>query len=466
MIIVSPLQIGGDSYVYLKVAENIFLHGCVSLSDPASGACVPHWGGNQLPGYPAFISGIWMIFGKSILPVLFSQVAIVALASGYLCKVLSRTLNGIFQNSVFLLLVAFLLGASPSLIGWSRAVLTETLSIALALWLLAELIASLQERNLRFIRIGIVLTLGVFVRYDFMMFSIPVAAVGFYLHSPSAALRKGSCIILIILVPLGGWMARGVSQGLEPTPPFGLTPQGLPLPEGMLGWVGTWLDNQYDLGNSVWALVRYNYSTFSPPSHAYKTPEERAVVRDLISQLRDTWEGKPPPTEIDEKFGRISAAKIDSDPFEHWVLLPLRRISHMWLTPYPSMGWPAEISGTHWAGLRLAISLGNLTEVAKATLEIPGTIAMKVLVSGHRYLLLLLVFAMVFIWRRLPAEIAFLSLTIVGFAILRSAAFSYTFLNETRYLTLALAWLDVLLIVMIFSLLTNRKTGEKAARQK
>ena len=44
-----------DSNIYETVAENI-LSGCgVSLSPVGSGECVPHFGGNQGPGYPAFI---------------------------------------------------------------------------------------------------------------------------------------------------------------------------------------------------------------------------------------------------------------------------------------------------------------------------------------------------------------------------------------------------------------------------
>jgi hypothetical protein len=465
MIIFSPPHVGGDSFVYLKVAENIYLHGCVSLSDTVTGLCIPHWGGNQLPGYPAFIAMIWLVAGKSVYPILFSQVAVFSLATAWLCRALSRLKMQIFKNFTFLLLVAFFLGASPSLIGWSRAILTEALSIALALWLLAELVASLQDRKLRMFGIGTVLTLGVFLRYDFIMFVVPVAAIGFYLHAPMEAIRKGSCIALIILVPLAGWTARSVAQGLDYTPPYGLTPEGKQLPPGMMNWIGTWLDNQYDLGASVWALVHFDHVSFVPPSKAYDGHGEEVEVNSLLEGLRNNYQDKPPPKEIDDQFARIAAAKISDDPIRHWILLPLRRISHMWLTPYASMGWPAEISGSLRTGLRSAMEMGDLALVADAVLEMPGTVAMKVLVSGHRYLLLIFGLATVLFWRRLPAEISLLSLTIVGFAILRSVAFSYTILSETRYLVPALAWLDVLLIVTIFMLMKNRKIREKAARQ-
>ena len=51
----------GDGTVYVAVARNILENACVSMSDPQSAACVPHWGGNQPPGYPAFIAVAWKL---------------------------------------------------------------------------------------------------------------------------------------------------------------------------------------------------------------------------------------------------------------------------------------------------------------------------------------------------------------------------------------------------------------------
>jgi hypothetical protein len=458
MVLLSAPHVGGDSAVYLKVAENIFFNGCVSLSPPESAACVPHWGGNQLPGYPAFIAGVWMSFGKSVYAVLFSQVAVVALASGYLCKVLSKTMGRIYQNSVLLLLVAFLLGASPSLIGWSRAILTETLSIAMALWLLAELVASLQYRKLRIFRIGIVLTLGIFVRYDFSVFVMPVAAVGFYLHAPMDAIRKGSCIALIILVPLGGWTARCVYQGLDYTPPFGLTPDGQNLPAGMLRWVGTWLDNQYELERSVWALVHFDYVSFSAPEDAYASSDEAARVASLIQRLRTKYQGKPAPTLIDSEFLTIAEDRIANNRLEQWIGLPLRRVAHMWLSPFPSMGWPAEISDNVRPRLKLALTARDWSSIARSMLEVPGTVAMKALVTGHRYLVVFLVIIGLLNWRQYGPPVRFVVFVIVGLVVFRSLLFGLTLLTETRYLVPALAWLDVAAAIFLTTIYSAKKT--------
>ena len=48
-------ETGGDYEIYTTVAKNI-LKGCgVSLSNPLTNDCVPHFGGNHGPGYPFFI---------------------------------------------------------------------------------------------------------------------------------------------------------------------------------------------------------------------------------------------------------------------------------------------------------------------------------------------------------------------------------------------------------------------------
>ena len=62
-------EFGGDWDIYAVVAENI-LRGCgVSLSDPSAPACVPHFGGNHLPGFPAFVAMNWFVFGHSEVPI-------------------------------------------------------------------------------------------------------------------------------------------------------------------------------------------------------------------------------------------------------------------------------------------------------------------------------------------------------------------------------------------------------------
>src|SRR5471030_1939667 len=123
-----------DSSTYLTVAENIWSNLCVSRSDPASAACKPHWGGNQLPGYPAFIALAWRIGGKSLSAILVGQSIAASLAIGWLVHaVLAFTRR---RDMAFA--AGLVLALSPLEIGYARALLTEALAMATTIWVLAE----------------------------------------------------------------------------------------------------------------------------------------------------------------------------------------------------------------------------------------------------------------------------------------------------------------------------------------
>ena len=69
----------GDWTIYQTVAVNILDNGCVSLSDPMGGACLPHWGGNHLPGFPAFVALIWSFSERTWQPVAVAHRVVVRL---------------------------------------------------------------------------------------------------------------------------------------------------------------------------------------------------------------------------------------------------------------------------------------------------------------------------------------------------------------------------------------------------
>ena len=96
MIIYFPKS-SGDGATYLKVAENIYYNFCISLSNPETKECVPHWGGNQGPLYPVFISISWFVLGKSLGSIYLGQLLILILSIYIFCKNLNiNNLNKFF----------------------------------------------------------------------------------------------------------------------------------------------------------------------------------------------------------------------------------------------------------------------------------------------------------------------------------------------------------------------------------
>ena len=77
-------ELAGDGHTYKLVAMNI-LSGCgVSISLPDSNECIPHFGGNQGPGYPLFIAIISVLSDKPDLIVRIVQAALCSLSISYL----------------------------------------------------------------------------------------------------------------------------------------------------------------------------------------------------------------------------------------------------------------------------------------------------------------------------------------------------------------------------------------------
>lgn len=457
MILIAGADTNGDAKLYGFVAGNILDNFCVSVSLPRNGDCTPHWGGNQLPGYPFFIALVWGTIQRSAEAVLYAQSAFFAICVVFLARSLRRAR----VHMVAVWCVVILLGLSPSLVGWSRSMLTETLSASFALLLLAELVVSFNISRIRPVQLGAILVCGFFVRYDFALMAFPVAAAALTIHGPVKALMKGLVVLLVVCIPIAGWTARSIALDLPPTPPIGMTAKGEQLPRGMMNWVATWLDNQYDLGRSIWALVHFDYEKFDPPPKAYADAHERRQVEKMLEALRSTNNLSPPPSETDEGFEAIAQIKNRNTGFTENLNLFLRKGTSMWLSPFPSMGWPAEIEETNRGKIRSAASDLNFTGLYEAMMAAPSATIAKGVVSFHRYLLLTSCLLLLGWAHRLPPIGRKLLWLAVFYAGVRTLFFANTLLIETRYLVPSLAWMDVALAISAFTIIHGINSPRK-----
>lgn len=460
MIWLGGPQSSGDSLIYTRVALNIGENLCVSLADPASGVCTPHWGGNQLPGYPFFLALAWWVSGGLWEAALYAQSLVFAVVVG----VLADSLRKAGVNAATVWATVGVLAVSPSLIGWSRMLLTETLAAALVILLLAELIKGHVQGRPRVFSVAIVLAAGIFVRYDFALTVVPIGLAMLLLQPPIQAFRNCVVILLVCALPLSVWAVRGLAVGLPLTPPVGLTPKGQPLPSGMMKWIGTWLVDQRDLRSSVWAVVNYDYNDFRPPPAAYRDEREEQIVEGGIAALEEGYLGDPPPREIDNAFAELAWERVAAEPLKVWLGLPLRRMMNMWLQPTPSMGWPAEIDDDVRKQFRKDLRLQDYGGVLQTIRDHPGPVFVKAMIALHRYLLLLgALLVAADLWRRRHARpqdtAVFIGALALALAVVRTGAFSQTILVETRYLVPCLAWLDVAVVVYLADWWRRRHLG-------
>lgn len=431
---------GGDWTTYRLVAENILYNGCVSLSPVASGACVPHWGGNQLPGFPAFVALTWRITPPGLAPVIFLQSTVFAAATGYLTY---RILT------VAPVLAAFgagiVIALSPLTVPWGRFASTETLSLAATIWVIAELVASFRIKRLRFFWTGVALAIAIFLRYDSVLLAIPIAVAGFTLHRPLIAVRQGTLLCMVIIILLGSWWARSVSVGLGwyPSPYF--SPVHGSLPTGYLSWGKTWVTNQYEALGYLYPIhVGTQYSKISVLPGVHADPESRTEADRLLTLLAE-YDGKPFPKKIDSSFYSLAASIRQKEPIRQYVYLPAVRAWKLWFNPLNSAGWPVAIGflGASPTGVPLLdVALNNpiaaLTKVGTAIYKLGLLVSVSLLA--------------ILCWSSLSRIARFLIVGALSYAFGRTLVLTATFFVESRYTIQAVPFLEAAFVVGIASL--------------
>ena len=414
---------GGDTANYRTVALNILQHGCVSLSQPETGLCVPHWGGNQLPGYPAFLAAIWAVFGERGGVALLAQ-SVLAAGAAVWSGVCAARLAGSRQAGIA---VAVAFGLSPLGAPWARFLLTDALSIGATQLVFAELLLALHLGRFR-PWLGLALASAVFLRYDNLILAVPIVVVAAVLPERAKMLRSLVVAASIAAVPGATWFARSVTAGLPAVPALDTMPEGAAAPAGYLRWGESWMLSQYEYPEWNYPLVGKRYSGITIPDRAFATEAERATATALLERLRQ-YDGQPMPVEIDAAFGALADQRARDAPFRQHVALPAARALLMWVDPRYSSGWPVSVPGNS----------GSLREYALAH---PVALLMKAGTAVYRTLLLPLCLAMLLPLVHPPRVVRQVALAAVAYALVQTWAHVAIGLVETRYLLSGTTFLE------------------------
>lgn len=448
----------GDGFVYLTVARNILENACVSLSDPAGGACVPHWGGNQLPGYPAFLAAtLWLGGGvlSDALAVGVAQSLVAALAAARLSFALWRYV----QDSRVVVVAALVVALSPAHVAWSRLLLTESLAVSLAMWLFAELLLSESAGRLRVLPLAAALACSVFVRYDAVLLAIPVAIIGLHLHGPMVAIRRGAMIAVLVALPLGIWSVRSIALDLPFPPPLTISAQAetLDSPQGLFAWLRTWTANQYELQTTLWPALALNYSEIDVPERAFVDDVERDRVALLLRELAGR-DGEPMPQEVDAAFAELAAARRSARPWERWLSTPIRRVLWMSLNPLTSLGWPSNAEAV--TKIRAALAVYDTPGALRIAVEHPLTTTGKAVNGIYRLLLYgLLAFVVVRPKARGGPGVLLLLVLALSYWVARAGFYAVGGLGgpESRLLVEALPALEIAAVAGLYSMVAAPK---------
>ena len=447
--VVSP-----DGERYMRVAANLAQHACISISDPAGGACVPHWGGNHLPGYPAFVALVWLLSGASVTAVTVAQSLLCATAAARLAYAVART----HPQPAVAIAAGVLAALSPLQVPWARFVLPDALTVAAAWWLFAELLLSLHEGRLRIVGPGLAVLASALLRLDGFLLAIPAAVVGVHLHGLLAAVRRGVAVALIVALPIGAILARNVAQGLSLIPQPGMHDGSLP-PQGYLAWGNTWITTIYQGGQMAYPMWQYRYGDIVIDESAYSSEDERTRVEELLARLRQA-EGQRFPPELDQAFDELAAEKRRQDPLNHYAVVPLRRMANFWFHPFASFGWPLELGETLGDAQGVDIVSLPSDHWLNVLLRHPLEAAGKGALLAYRLLLFGAFVAFVLLeWRRLSAHQRAFVVALALFAFARTAALSYQTSIDNRYMIPAMAAVELLVAMLAGLWFAKRGAG-------
>ena len=448
-------EYGGDYEIYTTVAKNI-LNGCgVSLSDPLSEKCIPHFGGNHGPGYPLFISIGWLIFNNSDTAIRIMQSIIFSIS----CLWLLKSIYMLTKNKNTMIIIGLIIAFSPLLIAWPRYLQTETLSLAATIYLIAEIIISLSLKRIRVIPIGLALIFATWIRLDNVFLTIPVAVTTIYLHGFKLGIKKGLLIAIILASTWGTWTVRNIIVDLPKLIPTDMImPDGSRSPTGYLKWTKTWITHEYERPGALWGINRKNYSGIDIPQRAYADNEEKLKIEKLVETLKSI-DKQDFPIEIDNKFKEIADQKIKNNPIQYWLTYPSIRLIRMWTNPFSSFGWPNEMPDRGLSkNERLAAAKGNINILLEKAFAYPYHAISKGFNALYRFILmLLLIYSLLNMYKRNIQDPVFaFSLITISYLISRTIFFSLNSNFETRYMVTCIPFIEILVCLTILSIFNKK----------
>ena len=449
---------GGDWPIYSTVAENI-LSGCgVSLSEPSSGDCVPHFGGNQGPGFPAFVSLSWLIGNHENIYIRLFQLFFYIAGLLYLV----RSIKIYTSSSKVALWVGMVLAFSPLEVAWPRYLQTETLVLSGTLWVFAELLLSLHQDKIRITPVSIALVFTTFIRLDAVLLIAPIITTLFIIHKPADAMKKGLLMAIIFSLPWSAWLTRNYVVGMDSILPSQMAlPQNAKAPDGYLKWCKTWTTLEYQRPGSQWPITRFVYDNISIDHGIYATKGEKIKVEKLIKDLKK-YTGKPFPRDIDNEFLIIANERINNNLVDYYLIKPIHRIWSLWTNIYGSYGWPTELPGYVSHQERLEVSRGNILQKVSFALKYPIVASGKIIVNLWKISLYLLFIIVLFkIVNTHKRTILYpLVLLVVSFIVARSLFSGYANFVETRYTIAVIPIMEILVILFYLKMEYIKPTQE------
>ena len=366
-----------DSFVYGDIAKNWLQHGIYGLSgiNDISPTYI------RLPGYPAFLAAIFVIFGMEHYRAVLVVQMFVDIGTCFVVADLARRLISLRAARVAFLLAAL----CPFLANYAANALTETLEVFFTVLALDLAIAGLGTRGdlqmKAWVGCGLAIGVAILLRPDGGLLLVAVEAylavllVRSWMHKTSSVsaphiLRAGLILAVVALATLVPWTVRNlrVFHEFQPLAPRYANEENSFVPLGFNRWVRTWIVDYTSVEEIYWAVPGNKIDAEKLPSRAFDSSEQRDQTQQLLDDYNDTLHVTP---DLDARFAALANDRVHHSPLRYYLELPLLRIADMWLRPrtetLPSdTRWWEFDDDPEWLALAIGLGIVNLFYVGAA----------------------------------------------------------------------------------------------------
>jgi len=327
-----------DSRIYADFAATWLQHGIYGQSQ--SGQVIP--ADTRLPGYPAFLAAVFVLFGAGNFRAVLVIQILLDLAMCFLIADLAR--RTISERAAH---VSFALAAlCPFLANYAAAALAEALEVFFTVAALDCIVAGIEklEKNQgawrAWIGAGAATAACILLRPDGGLVLIGIGGYFSYLlwrrrrtrETILPVVQAGCVIVLVALAPLAPWTIRNwrTLHQFEPLAPRYANAQNeTPMP-GFNRWVKTWMADYASVEEIYWPVPSDKIDPEKLPSRAFDSETQKLETLALITDYNQAQEVTP---DLDARFAQFAAERIRSHPLRYYLVLPAVRIADMWLRP-------------------------------------------------------------------------------------------------------------------------------------
>ena len=410
-----------DSHMYADVGTNWLEHGIYGETQGGHPEKPILPTDSRLPGYPAFLAGIFWIFGTgNFRAVMLAQVLLDIGTCIIIADLARRVVSARAAKIAFALATL-----CPFLANYTAAVLTETLEVFFTALVLDFALVALNRTHSGeagalslWSATGGAIGACILLRPDG---GILLAAVVLYLAvatakglvdagTPTAWLKRnpdttpsgtkatfakaewkeqstenrrwffrssvaaGTILVVFALAPLIPWAIRNFHtfHHFQPLAPRYANEMDELVTGGFNRWVKTWMTDYVSVEEIYWNVPGDKIDAQKLPSRAFDNLVEKDTTLALIAEYN---ESQDMTSELDARFGELATDRIRDHPVRYYVWLPALRVADMWLRPRTEL-LPADVRWWEFhdtkkeSALAVGFGLLNLAYVGAALLAL------------------------------------------------------------------------------------------------